>query len=165
MQIMIPGNSNELDLLIKSNYKNGCPTYYRISESKHTQKIEANLNGASVIKKGVKATILCFGDMLDSVLEATKDLDVTILYYTSVIPFDGVILNQNFNEQIILIEQFYEGSVNYQVNKALKGRKFSLFNIGIRHEFMDKNGTKKEMDKYLGLDPGSLGERISLCIK
>ena len=165
MEVIIPGNAIELDMLIKNNYNNGHPTYYRISETQHTQKIVTSLNKALIIRQGKDATLICYGDMLDFVLEATKDLDITVLYYTTIVPFDALTLNQNLNERVILIEQFYEGSTNYLINKALSGQKYSLFNIGLKHEFLDKGGTKKEMEKYVGLDSDSLRKKIILCMK
>lgn len=166
MQIVIPGNSREFDSLIKNNYNNGQPTYYRLSEYEHSQDIDIQINKSTVIKRGKNATIICFGNMLDIVLESTKELDVTVIYYTTIKPFDYQTLVDNFNEKIVIVEQFYEGSVNYQVNKSLSGKKYSLFNIGIKYEFLDKNGTKEEMDKYLEMDVYSIKNKIyDICTK
>jgi transketolase len=166
MQIIIPGSSSELDYLLNSNYNNGQPTYYKLAEYENINQVNVMVDKASIIKTGKLATVICFGNMLDSVLESTKDLDVTVLYYTTIKPFDNKILYDNFNEKIILIEQFYEGSMNYQINKSLIDKKYSIYNIGIRHEFLDKNGSKQDIDNYLGMDTQSIKEKIhQICIK
>jgi transketolase len=166
LQIIVTGNSNEFDKLFNSSYDNGFPTYYRLSEYEHTQNINIEFGKANLIKKGSKATIICVGNMLDSVINATKDLDVTIIYYTTLEPFDYQILSNNFNEKIIIIEQFYEGSLNYDVNIALKDQKYYLYNIGMKRKFLINYGKKEEHDVNLGLDTESLRKRISdICMK
>ena len=107
IQIVIPGNSQELDFLLKSNYNNCLPTYYRLSEYEHDQNIDIQVDKANIIKTGKDATIICFGNILDSVLESIQNLDVTVLYYTTIKPFDSKTLYENYNKKIILIEQFY----------------------------------------------------------
>lgn len=54
--------------------------------------------------------MLVFAEMFDSVMEACKDLDVTILYYTTAAPFDVVTLQNNIEKENYLYEPFYEGT-------------------------------------------------------
>lgn len=165
-QIIVPGNSKEFDLLFNSTYNNSSPTYYRLSEYEHTQNIDVEFGKANLIKNGSKATIICVGDMLDRVIQSTRDLDVTILYYTTLEPFDNQILLDNFNENIIIVEQFYEGSLNYDVSKSLEGKNYCLYNIGMKREFLVNYGKKEEHDINLGLDLESLRKKImEICTK
>jgi len=165
-QIITPGNSKEFDILFNSTYDNNHPTYYRLSEYQHTQDLNVEFGKANLIKKGNNATIICVGDMLDKIINATKELDVNILYYTTLEPFDYQIIRDNFTEKIIICEQFYEGSLNYDVNKALVGKKYSLYNIGMKKEFLVNYGNKEEHDINLGLDSESLRKKIEeICMK
>jgi transketolase len=154
-----------LDSLINECYDNGKPTYYRLSEHENDFSNDVKVGRANLIKKGNDATIICFGNSLNSVIESTKNMDVTILYYTSVRPFDGDLLLANFNQNIIIVEPFYEGSVNFEVTKTLKDKKYSLYNIGVPREFIMKYGKKEEVDKFVGLDQKSINENINkiLC--
>jgi len=165
MEILLPGTSKELDSLINECYDNGKPTYYRLSEHENDFSNDVKVGRANLIKKGSDATIICFGNSLSSVIESTKNMDVTILYYTSVRPFDGDLLLDNFNQNIIIVEPFYEGSVNFEVTKTLKDKKYSLYNIGVPREFIMKYGKKEEVDKFVGLDQKSINENINkiLC--
>ena len=165
MEILLPGTSQELDSLINECYNNGNPTYYRLSEHENDFSNDVKVGRANLIKKGNDATIICFGNSLNSVIESTKNMDVTILYYTSVRPFDGDLLLANFNQNIIIVEPFYEGSVNFEVTKTLKDKKYSLYNIGVPREFIMKYGKKEEVDKFVGLDQKSINENINkiLC--
>lgn len=164
MEILCPGNANELNLLILQTYNNGRPTYTRISESSHDREIIVNVGKANVIKVGKLATIICYGPMLKQVMEATKDLDVTVLYYSTVSPFDAEALRAHFNENLIVCEPFYEGSTNYFINKTLSDKKFRLLNIGIPRQFLFKYGTKDQHDQELGLDINGIRERIRKCM-
>lgn len=152
MDIIVPGNSIEFDSLFKESYNNGKPTYYRLSEYENDININVKYGKASVIKKGKNATILCVGNMLSTLLESTKDMDVTILYYTTISPFDSNSLLENFNENLIVVEPFYKGSFNHKITETLEGKKYSLINIGVPRIFLTNYGTKKEHDKNLNLD-------------
>ena len=111
-------------------------------------------------------TVICFGNTLSNVLEATKDLELTVLYYSTVKPFDEQILRDNFAKHIIIVEPFYKGSVNYLVTKALSGKQFVCHNLGVENEFILNYGKKEDQDMKLRLDVKSLREDIeSICSK
>lgn len=165
MQIIVPGTSTEFDMLIRENYDNGQPTYYRLSEYENTLSSIVTLGKANVIKTGNKATIIVIGNMLENTIDATLLMDVNILYYTSIAPFDTETLVSHFNENIIVIEPFYEGTVNYLINKTLEGKKYKLSNIGVPREFLTKYGTKLEHDIAMGLDTKGLKNKIEKCLE
>jgi transketolase len=102
--------------------------------------------------------------MLKQVYNAVQDLDVTLLYYTTILPFDEITLRENYNENIIVCEPFYEGSTNYYINKSLNGLKYSLHNIGVPREFILNYGKKDQIDVLLGLDENSIKEKLNNII-
>ncbi len=164
MQIVCAGTSQEFDSLFKQAYNNGQPTYFRLSEYEHDYDYSVMFGYADIIQEGTKATVICVGSMLAKTVEACKDLDVDILYYTTINPFDTktlqYICNGNENNNIIVVEPFYEGSINYQINKALEGKKYKLTNIGVPRQFLTNYGTKEEHDKHLGLDVEGIRNKI-----
>jgi transketolase len=135
-----------------------------MSETQHGEQINVNFGCGNVVKNGKSGTVLCFGPMLKEVLEATHDMDVTVLYYSTVLPFDGKILLDNFNETIIICEPFYEGTVNHLVDFALAGKRYRKFNIGVPRRFLTNYGEKKEHDRVLGLDSLGIKEKIQKCL-
>lgn len=163
MQIVIPGTSKEFDILINQSYQRS-PTYYRLSEFENNIDIDVEFGKGNLIKKGKDATIICYGNMLESVIESTKDLNVTILYYTTIEPFDYELLINNFNKNIIIIEQFYEGTTNYIVNKYLQGYMYRLYNFGIPREFILNYGEKEQHDEKFGIDVIGLKNNIQKCL-
>jgi transketolase len=159
-EIIIPGNSKELDVLVNKCYNDGKPTYFRLSEYENKYSVNVSFGKANLIKKGTLSTIICFGNTLDDVINACEDLDVTILYYTTIYPFDFELIQENFNEKIIIIEPFYEGTVNFLVTNSIKNKKYNINNIGIPREFLKNYGNKREHDLNLGLDSKSLKLKI-----
>lgn len=165
MQLVIPGNSEEFDALIKASYDNGSPTYFRLSEYENEETFNKEFGKAIVAKRGRLATIICFGNILENVLKATENLDVCVLYYNTIVPFDEKTLLENFSDNIIVCEPFYEGSTNYFINKSLVGKKYKLSNIGIPREFLKKYGKKQEHDDYLKLNINDIEKRILECLQ
>jgi transketolase len=164
MQIISPGNSKEFNSLFSQTYNNGAPTYFRLSEYEHDLDFDVTFGKANVIKEGNKALIVCYGNMLEPVYKAVKDLDVTLLYYSTITPFDGETLKNHFNDNIIICEPFYEGSTNYFVNKALEGFSYKLTNIGIPREFILSYGKKSQIDNLLELDMDSLKNKFNKLV-
>lgn len=161
MEIVVPGTSKEFDSLFKQSYNNGLPTYFRLSEYENETSYEIKFGKGNVIKNsGNDATIICIGNILETVLKATIDMNVTILYYTTINPFDDELLKSHFNENIIICEPFYEGSINYKVTKALEGYKYKLKNIGVPHVFLSNYGKKIQHDENLNLDIEGIKNQI-----
>ena len=165
LQIFLPGTSFEFDLLLNEIYQSESPNYFRLTEYENNINIDVKFGKANVIKEGKLATIICVGNMLQSVLDVCQNLDVTILYYTTLKPFDFNTLKDYFNEKIIIVEPYYEGVLNYYVNSTFKNKKFHIDNIGIPHIFLLNYGTKIEHDKNLKLDKQSIEQRIIECIQ
>jgi transketolase len=164
MEIILPGTSSEFDSLFKQTYDDGNPTYFRLSEYENTINNDVIFGKANLIKKGKIATIISVGNTLQNVIEATEDLDVTILYYTTLNPFDSELLDENFNENIIVVEPYYEGGINYKINKSLLPKKYSITNIGVPHKFLTNYGSKLEHDKNMGLDCDGIRKKIKQCL-
>jgi transketolase len=163
-QITTPGNSKEFDYLFNKTYNNGAPTYFRLSEYEHNLEFDIEFGKANLIKQGNKALVICYGNMLNQVYEAVKDLDVTLLYYSTIVPFDEELLRKYFIDNIIVCEPFYEGSTNYLINKTLEGVSYKLTNIGIPREFILHYGNKTQIDNVLKLDIEAIKHKINTLI-
>lgn len=160
MQIFCPGTSQEFDFLLKNNYNNMHPSYFRLSEFENNESFLLTLGEGKVIKTGTQATIICFGNMLTTTLNATKELDVTVIYYNSVCPLNLDVVLDNLNKKIIIIEPFYRGSVNHLLTKIQEVHPVQILNIGIPRTFLYNYGSKKEHDKKLNLDENGIKNTI-----
>lgn len=164
MHIFLPGNSKELDELVNKSYTLNCPKYYRLSEYEHSLSLDLEYGKAKLIKQGKKATVICYGSMLQEVFEATRDLDVTVLYYNTVYPFDYRTLLDNLNPNIIICEPFYIGTTNYLITNAIKNICYRIYNIGVPRTFLKNYGHKKDHDQFLGLDTIGIKNQIESCL-
>lgn len=152
MEIIVPGTADEFDKLFKQAYSDGKPTYYRLSERSNSTSHNVKFGKAKVIKEGKQATIVAVGPTLDVALKAAKNFDVTVLYYTTVIPFDQETLKKNCpSQKVLLCEPYYEGGVAWEISQALLPKSVKLETIGVPHEFLRNYGHMEEQDEFIGL--------------
>lgn len=161
MQIIIPGTANEMHKLICSEYANGKPTYFRLSENANKKDFDVNFAKAMIVKKGNKGTIVAVGPMLDKVLPIALQLDLTILYYTTVKPFDYETLVQTtINKNILLCEPYYYGGLTNEVLKAFNGRNVNIAFLGIPHDIINSYGTVEEVERDIGFTSENIRQKI-----
>ena len=161
MQIVLPGTAKEMDRLMMEAYDNGSPTYFRLSESSNMVEHDVLFAQATVVKRGTKATIIAVGTMLTPVMEAASDLDVTILYYTTVRPFDRDALLQNLpTNKILLCEPYYIGALTTEIIMTCRNNPVHLEFVGISCEVPKTYGTVQENLAVFGMDVKSIREKI-----
>lgn len=150
MQIIVPGTSSELDRLFRQTYDNDYPTYIRTSRDVNKQSNDVTFGKANVIKLGGLGTIIAIGPTLDMVMEAVSDLDVTVLYYTTLFPFDSDTLKMYCNAKKILVcEPFYTGGLLGEINSTFSNDRILVREIGIPHVFAKHYGyTKQHYEEY-----------------
>src|SRR5579883_3068699 len=112
MQIVVPGTALEFESLFRQSYANGAPTYYRLSTRTNACEQEVEFGKLAVIKRGQAGTVVAVGPMLEATVRAVEDLDVSVLYCTTVAPFDGETLRREYTgERIVLVEPYYAGGL------------------------------------------------------
>ena len=119
---------------------------------------EVEIGKANVLKTGSLATVIAFGPTLDYVMPAIKDLDVGLLYYTTIAPFDGMVLSENIapSGKILLIEPFYTGTMTHEVSNALDSKFLKIKSIGVPRSFLRNYGNASEHNKKIGLDADNI---------
>lgn len=165
MQIVVPGNAKEFDKLFQQSYANGKATYFRLSEKGNVSPNEVEFGKAFVLKKGPKATVIAVGPLLDDVISACTDIDVTVLYYTSLEPFDKKTLAQNCaSGKILLCEPFYSGALDYDVISSLGLKNIKMGHAGVPHLFLTKYGNAQEHNCNIGLTPKNIRLKLKSLI-
>jgi len=159
--IIVPGCAEEFNKLFLNTYDNSSPTYYRLSDYNHTKSITVSSVYPNVIKEGTLGTIIVVGNLLSNVLDATEKLDVSVLYYTTLHPFDTSILQSHYNRgKIVIVEPFYEGTLVNDVVNAFIKRPIAVKSIGVSRYFHTYYGKKEEHDKLYRLTPLQLEQQI-----
>ena len=165
MEIIVPGTSGEFDRLFRQTYADNSPTYHRLSENENDDDYPVNFGRAEVIKKGRRATAIAVGPMLNKVVAAGRDLDITILYYTTIKPFDHKTLSENCESgKILLCEPYYSGVLSSAVLNSLYPRAVMVDMIGVPDIILPHYGTPEQQDEYLGLTIKNFRERLNKLI-
>ncbi|GHU97054.1 transketolase [Spirochaetia bacterium] len=153
VEFIAPGTANEFIQLFNQTYRNGQPTFFRVSDHPNTKyEFEVEFGKAVVVKKGRKATVIAVSIMLDEVMRIYEQEDVTIIYYTTLEPFDKQTLADNANSgDLIIYEPQYVGSLDYDVITALEDKAIKIKHIGFPREIFRNYGTYDEKMKFYGL--------------
>lgn len=161
LEFIAPGSPKEFKRLFDQTWADGRPTYYRLSDHPNKIELEVEFGKANVIKRGNGVTLIVVSTMLDLVLEACRDEDVTILYYTTLEPFDHETLRQNYSGgKIILCEPHYSGALLRDIDFALQARPHAVECFGVPREIDRSYGTKDDKDQLLVLDAVELKSLI-----
>jgi transketolase len=161
MQIVVPGTAREFDTLFRAACSNDSPTYYRMAASVNPADQTVNFGKLTVVRRGSQATLIAVGPMLGHVLEAASDMDVTILYCTTIAPFDAETLRANSqSSNIVLVEPYYEGVLVPDIVAALKHTPVRIEAIGVPHQVLSHYGTPAQHDQSIGLTAQAVRSRI-----
>jgi transketolase len=155
-EIIVPGHKNEFDVLFKQSYfKN--PTYYRLAEYSNSFDMDVEFGKLKVLREGKDCTIVVVGNMLESIINATIGMDCTILYCTTIKPFDYGTLLKNYNEKIVICEPYYSTLLDEIVKTIKQPTKYKYIGVD---KFINKYGTYNELVNYLELDITSIKTKI-----
>lgn len=161
MQIIVPGTALEFERLFRQTYANGSPTYHRLALRSNTDEQPVDFGELRVIQRGKAGTIVAVGPMLEPTIQASTELDVTILYCTTVAPFDGATLRREcVGERVALVEPYYAGGLAASIMAEMQHQPIRLASIGVPHETYHNYGTPEQHEEALGLTPHSIRERL-----
>jgi transketolase len=153
MNIIVPGSDKDFDVLFHNTYSEPNAKYFRLAEIGHSLEIPVVFGHGEKIRDGTKGVVVAIGPMLERVINACANIDVTILYYTTLAPFDSELLFATTkNNKVAIIEPFYEGTMAYDVISSLRGRSIELLSIGVPRKFLTNYGLVSEQDVFCGLD-------------
>ena len=161
-EILVPGHPAELDRLLRATYANARPTYLRASVSVNRTAMDVAPGRMEVVRRGAEATVVAVGPMLDRTVAAAEGLDVSVLYATSVVPFDASTLAAVAGDRphVILVEPFYEHSMTGLAAEALAHAPARFASIGVPRRFPTVYGSYEEHDADNGLDVVGIAKRL-----
>lgn len=165
IEIVVPGTAAEFDHLFRTAYNDGKLTYFRLSERCNNKDHEVEFGQATVIRRGKRATIIAVGPTLSKVIEASDKFDVTILYYTTVSPFDVNTLKENCDSgKIMVVEPYYSGALTTEIHKCFKHIPLIIEIIGVPHRVITNYGHASEHDEAFGITIQNIGARLGEII-
>ena len=166
IEILTPGHPLEFDSLFRQIYKNGNPSYFRLSEKSNIKSNKVKFGKANLIKKGEKATIIAIGPVLDVTLQAAEYEDVDILYYSTIIPFDSKALQKSMEKKtkIMVIEPFYSGTISDLIIESLNQKSIMIKSIGVPKEFLRNYGLAEQHDNAIGFTSKNISKELKKLI-
>jgi transketolase len=159
--IHVPGHPDEAEVLLREAVAADGNIYVRLAARANRQPMPIQPGGLHFVRRGSAATVIAVGPMLDRVLSATEDLDVTVLYATTVRPFDADTLRTELSAAtVVLVEPYLQGTSAMCVSEALSDTPHRLLSIGVRRLENRHYGGPERHDEAHCLDVASLRHRI-----
>ena len=104
--------------------------------------------------------------MLELVMQALADEDVTILYYTTVVPFDEQCLRDNLvNDRLLIVESGYKGGILHLMKNVLSDKGVRLEFVGYPLEFITNHGYVVENAPQYGLTKKDVYEKYKQLVE
>ncbi|MDH6212883.1 transketolase family protein [Streptomyces pseudovenezuelae] len=162
--VHVPGHPDEAETLLRHAVAAGDDkVYVRLS-------VQANAVGRAVdgarfhtVREGRSGVVVAVGPTLDAVLAATEALDTTVLYATTVRPFDAAALRhatETAGTDVVLVEPYLAGTSTAAANDALTDVPHRVLGLGVGRRELRRYGHTEEHVAAHGLDARSLRERI-----
>ncbi|MEU7026087.1 transketolase C-terminal domain-containing protein [Streptomyces sp. NPDC046275] len=162
--VHVPGHPDEAEALLRRAAASEESVYVRLSAHANASARPVGRGGFDVLREGARGVVVAVGPMLDAVLAATEGLDVTVLYATTVRPFDGAGLRRAVaaaRPDVVLVEPYLAGTSTAAANDALVEVPHRVLGLGIGRRELRRYGTVEEHLAGQGLDPAGLRPRIA----
>ncbi|MFI5829924.1 transketolase family protein [Streptomyces sp. NPDC051578] len=168
--VHVPGHPDEAEALLRDAYAAGDDkVYVRLSEQTNAEPRPVTGPGLHTVREGRAGVVLAVGPLLDNVLAATEGMDVTVLYATTVRPFDDAALRaavgRGASADVVLVEPYLAGTSTAAANDALGDVPHRVLGLGVGRAELRRYGTIAEHTAAHGLDARSLRERISAFLR
>ena len=160
-RIYVPGHPSEVDRLLRAAARTDERVYLRLSDQSNQLARAITPGHLHLERRGHDATVIATGPLLDATLEATADMDVTVLYMTTVRPFDGDTLRASLTgDVVVLVEPYLAGTSTAEVAAALADIPHRIAAIGVPNIEHRKYGTWREHNAAHGLDARGIRARV-----
>ncbi|MEV5350063.1 transketolase family protein [Streptomyces achromogenes] len=162
--VHVPGHPDEAETLLRHAVAAGDDkVYVRLSVQSNRQGRPVDGQRFVTVREGRSGVVVAVGPLLDAVLAATEGLDVTVLYATTVRPFDAAGLRratEAAGTDVVLVEPYLAGTSTTAVGEALPDVPHRVLGLGVGRRELRRYGTVEEHVAAHGLDAASLRERI-----
>ncbi|KOG29326.1 transketolase family protein [Streptomyces resistomycificus] len=162
--VHVPGHPDEAETLLRHAVAAGDDkVYVRLSVQANREALAVDGAHFRTVREGRRGVVVAVGPMLDAVLTAVAGLDVTVLYATTVRPFDAAGLRRATaaaGTDVVLVEPYLAGTSTGAAGDALTDLPHRVLGLGVGRRELRRYGRVEEHVAAHGLDAGSLRERI-----
>jgi transketolase len=157
--VQVPGHRDEVPTMLREAARHDDRVYIRLAVQENAR---AYPDGGKlrVLKRG-GPLVLAVGPMLDPVLAATRDLDVTVAYTNTPRPLDVEGLRLLTRTEVIVVEPYLAGTSARLVSEALSGLPHRALHLGVARAEIRDYGTWQDHARAHGLDEEGLRRSIT----
>lgn len=159
VHIHAPGTVAETDAVLRRAVASDRLHYVRVVGQTNSSSFPDGRR-LHVVRRGSGPTVVALGPVLDEVLGAVADLDATVVYTSSVRPFDARGLRAVAGPDVVLVEPWLAGTSSYVVSEALADRRHRLLSLGVGHRELRHYGRPREHIAAHGLDAAGIRASI-----
>jgi len=152
--VHVPGHHDEVATLLRDAARHDDRVYIRLALQENSRAYPDS-GRLRVLKRG-GPLVVAVGPMLDPVLEATRDLDVTVAYTNTPRPLDAEGLRALAEGEVVIVEPYLSGTSARQVAEALGGRPHRVLHLGVGRDEVRRYGSWQDHARAHGLDAAGL---------
>jgi transketolase len=157
--VHVPGHRDEVAPLLRAAARHDDRVYVRLGEQENSRAYP-DAARLRVLRRG-GPLVVAVGPMLDPVLEATRDLDVTVAYTNTPRPLDAEGLRTLIDSDVVMVEPYLAGTSAHLVAGALNGVPHRVLHLGVGRAEVRRYGTWEDHARAHGLDAAGLRASIS----
>ncbi|WDZ90064.1 transketolase family protein [Nocardiopsis sp. HUAS JQ3] len=157
--VYAPGHPDEVHAALEAALPGEDRVYVRLSgtANRAAMPLDGRLGVVRTGSPRSAGVVVAVGPMLDRVLEATADLDVTVAYTATVRPFDreglSALVGAAGNADVLVVEPYLSGTSAHEVAAALADRRHRQLGLGVaRDREVRAYGTPAQHAREHGLD-------------
>ncbi|WP_018157432.1 transketolase family protein [Demetria terragena] len=160
--IHTPGHPAELDAQLRAAAARDDRTYIRVGGEANPEPHVSADGRWSVLRRGARGTVVAVGPMLRATEEAVRDLDVTLLYASTVRPFDAATLRATLDgPRVVFVEPYLSGTSSRFVAEALGDLDHRQLGLGVGDPDPHRYGEPEDHDRLHGLDAHGIRTSVS----
>lgn len=162
-RIHVPGHPDEVEAILRSAAAGTGLDYIRLEATNNLQARVDSI-GFSVVRRGSDSavTVIAVGPSLEPTLEATSDLDATVLYASTIRPFDAATLRDILAAPaVVIVEPYLAGTSSAEVSQALIDTPHRLLALGVPRTEHRRYGSGAEHQAAHGLDASGIRSSIT----
>lgn len=165
--VHVPGHPDEAEAQLRAEASREGLAYLRLSNQCNAHFYATDVGTFPRfrhLKVGTQGVIIVVGPLADAALAALHDVDVTVLYASTVRPFDHRTLRaevlRQANARIVLVEPYLQGTSLSQVSRTFEDTPHRAIGLGVAQEELRSYGRAEQHAIAHGLDSGGIRRRV-----
>ena len=155
-RVHVPGHPAEVDALLREAVAGDDRVYVRLSEQSNPEPWPGGRPAGgrmTVVRQGSRGTVVAVGPLLGPVMAATAGFDVTVLYASTIRPFDSETLLATLGEpDVVVVEPLLTGTSLRPVSGTLAHLRHRILPLGVGDVELRRYGSPAEHARAHGLD-------------